>query len=96
MSGRYAASIVTIQELIRRTGLGYAAIQRLMASGVCPRPLDPGALVPRWKTSDIEPWISRLPSPRSMHVTSAQDSGLLKIELLPQPCVKDFTDGPVD
>lgn len=52
--------LVRLSEVVERVGLGKSSIYKRMEEGTFPRPLSLGPNTVRWRSSDIDAWISNL------------------------------------
>jgi prophage regulatory protein len=52
---------ISLDEAMRRTGLGRSTIYRRESAGTLARPVSAGTASVRWRESAIDAWISSLP-----------------------------------
>ena len=58
MSSKLVGAYLTRQELQAEFKISSATIYRWMSEGNLPKPIHLGANMVRWKTSDIEAWLT--------------------------------------
>ena len=58
-------ALLTIKQVLRRTGLCRTTLYKLVKEGTFPAPTYPTPTMPRWLTSEVDDWLTDLAAQRA-------------------------------